>query len=94
MINQLLMMFILLCQIPNLVDGWAGLAHFLPVVQVIKCTRGNFFLQFHQVLIEIIVHHEDVTALLLACIKFLLVISLVSPESVHHQFLHNADLLA
>jgi hypothetical protein len=43
-------------------------------------------------LVKIIVHHEDVVVLFFVGVQFLLVIPLVTPESVHHQLLRYADL--
>jgi len=77
-------MLIFLGKISNFVNGWIGLTNFFPIIEIVKCTGRYLFIKSHQILIEIIIHHENIVVLFLTCIKFLLVISLVSSESVHH----------
>lgn len=92
-INQFLMMFVFFCEIPDFINGGTWLTNLLPKVEIVEGTHGDFFIKSHKVLVEIIVHHENVIVLLFACVKLFFIISLMPPESVHHKLFRNADFL-
>ena len=84
--------FVLFGKVSDFVNGGVGFADFLPIIVVVECAGGDLFFELHEVLVKIIVHHEDVVVLFFVGVQFLLVIPLVTPESVHHQLLRYADL--